>query len=178
MRLTRFFSGRSPGRLLLVLLAASLFFVPFSTRATLDAAQGRVILTVSGNILHQNDGAVARFDRSMLDSLGKVSVTTRTPWTETSDTYEGVLVRDLLRRVGASSTTFLAIAHDDYEVEIQGVDFERYPIILATHVNGKRMRLRDKGPVWMIFPWDDFPELHGETNSGFSVWQMKEIVIR
>ncbi len=145
--------------------------------STLNPPQGRVVLTVSGNISVTNAGDGARFDRAMLETLGTTRVRTRTPWTDSANVFEGVLVRDLLRSVGAGTDSFLAMAHDDYQTHVTGIDFDKYPIILAMKVDGKTMRLRDKGPLWLIFPWDDHPELHAEVNSALSVWQLKSIVI-
>lgn len=138
---------------------------------------GRVVLTVKGNIANTNGEQVARLDRAMIESLGVKSFTTSTPWTDNPNHFEGPLMRDLLTYVGAGSDTFQLVAHDDYEVKISGVDFDGYPVILALKMDGRYMSLRHKGPLWMIFPWDDYPELHRMVNSSLSVWQIKEMVV-
>lgn len=145
--------------------------------AELPKPTGRVVLTVKGNIANTNGEQVAELDRAMLESLGMKSFSTRTPWTDNPNHFEGPLMRDLLTYVGAGSDTFQLVAHDDYEVKISGVDFDGYPVILALKMDGKYMSLRRKGPSWMIFPWDDHPELHRMVNSSLSVWQIKEMVI-
>lgn len=138
---------------------------------------GRVVLTVKGNISNTNGDQVAQLDRSMLESLGMRSFATSTPWTDSPNQFEGPLMRSLLTYVGAGSDTFEVIAHDDYHVRITGVDFDGYPVILALKMDGRYMSLRNKGPAWMVFPWDDHPELHRMVNSSLSVWQIKEMVI-
>ena len=145
--------------------------------ASLQAPKGRVVIAVDGNISATNDGATARFDRAMLEAIGTTRIRTRTPWTDRPIEFEGVLVRDFLRAVGASSNSFRVVAHDDYEAHVTGIDFDKYPAILAMKMDGKTMRLRDKGPLWLIFPWDDYPELHELVNSGLSVWQIKRVTV-
>ncbi|MEM7210014.1 MAG: molybdopterin-dependent oxidoreductase [Pseudomonadota bacterium] len=160
----------------LVTLAVLLF--SHNAFANLQAPSGRVLLSVSGNIQTSNSADGAHFDRELFSSIGTSKIKTKTPWTESSDTFEGVLVRDLLERVGAKSSRFRAIAHNDYEVTVEGIDFDQYPVILATRMNGKKMTLREKGPVWIIFPWDDHPELATKSVKRFSIWQLKSIIVQ
>ena len=105
------------------------------------------------------------------------SFVTGTPWTEQKHRWEGVLMSDILRLVGAGSQNFRASALDDYHVQVEGIDFTQYPIILALKRDGKAMRVRHKGPIWLMFPWDDHPEIHNQTNIAFSVWQLSAIKI-
>jgi hypothetical protein len=57
-------------------------------------------------------------------------------------------------------------------------DFERYPVILAMKMNGEVLHTRSKGPLWVIYPWSDRPELRNEVVYGRSIWQIKGMVIR
>lgn len=168
---------KRPGLLVAALVAGLATGFSAAAAGSLEKPRGRVILTVTGNISNTNEGDSAVFDRAMLEAIGMTRVRTKTPWTEQANDYEGVLVRDFLRHVGAGSMRFTATAHDDYSVELGDFDFQRYPAILAMRVNGRNMRLRDKGPLWLIFPWDEYPELHSQLNSAKSIWQMKTIVV-
>ena len=143
----------------------------------LELPTGRVILQASGNISVTNVGDTAQFDLEMLEKLPMTSFVTATPWTEKTHRWEGVLMSDFLRHIGAGSQSFRASALDDYYVQVEGIDFNKYPIILALKRDGKKMRVRDKGPIWLMFPWDDYPKIHNETNVAFSVWQLSEIRI-
>jgi hypothetical protein len=113
----------------------------------------------------------------MLESIASRHFSTKTPWTDTASEFEGPTVRALLNYVGAKSDSFHLVAHDDYRVQVTGIDFDKYPAIFALKQNGKYMSLRNKGPAWLLFPWDDYPELHSEVNSSMSVWQLKEMVV-
>ena len=54
----------------------------------------------------------------------------------------------------------------------------RYPVLVALKMDGRYMRVRDKGPLWIVFPWDDYPELADEKTKQRSIWQLKAIHIR
>ena len=144
----------------------------------LEAPEGRVILTVSGDISETNVGDTAVFDHAMLEALeGRVTVT-RTPWHDQQMTFEGPLARALLEAVGAEEGERVrAIALNDYEVSIPVEDFYAYDVILATHANGSRMSVREHGPVFVIYPFDAHPELNQETIYSRSAWQVNRLII-
>ncbi len=148
----------------------------------LPMPQGRVLLEIHGKFSNGNvtgqETAVAIFDRPMLEDLGRHRIETSTDWTDGVQLFEGPLMRDLLDRIGASGTTITATAANDYSVEIPVSDFLRYPVILAFEMNGKRLTLRDKGPIWIVYPRDDHPELNDPLINGRWIWQLKHIEIR
>jgi hypothetical protein len=144
---------------------------------SLQPPQGRVIFTVSGRISHTNGEGGADFDRAMLQALPAATIETMTPWTDGVTKFEGPLARDLLKRVGARGSRVKALAINDYSVVIPVSDFETYPVILAMKMNDEAMHTRSKGPLWVIYPWSERPELRNEVIYGRSIWQVKEIVV-
>ena len=163
---------------LLVLLGSAAGTPAIAADEALAAPEGRVILTVSGRIDHTNGKGVAEFDRAMLEAMQATAIETMTPWTDGVALFEGPLVRDLMKRVGARGSRLQATALNDYSVEIPIEDFARYPVILAMKVNGEVLRTRNKGPLWIIYPWSDRPELRSEVGYSRSIWQIKELVVR
>lgn len=143
----------------------------------LPRPEGRIILTVTGRIENTNADGRAVFDRAMLEALGVSELVTRTAWTNGRPRFGGVLARKLIEAVGAGGEIAVARAINDYRVEIPLSDFEEYPVLLALKLNGSYMRVRDKGPIWVIYPWDQFPELDNEQTKQKSIWQLKEIHI-
>lgn len=141
----------------------------------LPQPQDRVLLEVTGRIETHNIDGKAAFDSAMLQALGGDKVVTSTAWTEGQPEFEGVLLSKLMDRVGASGTTAVAIALNDYKVEIPVADFARYPVVLAYSMDGQMLRIRDKGPLWIIYPQDDFPALKTKETQAKWVWQVKEI---
>ena len=45
-------------------------------------------------------------------------------------------------------------------------------------MDGKPLSVRDKGPLFLIYPFDKNPELYNEKYFSRSVWQIKKIEIR
>jgi len=145
---------------------------------SLDAPQGRVILEIRGNISNTNGQGVARFDRQMLESLPQETVATVTPWTDGQTIFTGPLARAVLNLVGAAGKQVEAVALNDYGVVIPIDDFEDYRVILAMLMNGKPMGTRDKGPLWVIYPWSEHPELQTVVVHGRSIWQLKAMNVK
>jgi len=143
-----------------------------------DAATGRIILQVTGEITKSNGPAGMEYDLAMLDALGATTVTTETPWTEGPIPFQGVLVRDLLANSGSTGTAVDAVALNDYTVTIPISDFVRYDVILATRADGNVLTVRDRGPIWIIYPWSDASELQNEVYYSRSIWQLKSLMVR
>ncbi|MEM7257001.1 MAG: oxidoreductase [Pseudomonadota bacterium] len=138
----------------------------------LPAPTGRVLLTISGNIEHTNDGDTIKMDLAMLESLEATSITTDSPWTDEPTKFTGVRISHLLEYIGANSNEFRASAIDKYWNDLLDMDFESVPAIIAYKKNDKYMRIRDLGPLWIMFPFDQFPELLTEKYKTASVWQL------
>jgi hypothetical protein len=153
------------------------FAVP-AAAGSLPRPGGEVLLTVTGNIRNTNGEGVAEFDRAMLERLGTTTLQTSTKWTEGRPFFEGVTARALLEAVGARGRTIRAVALNDYVVEIPFSDFRDYPVILALQMDGKYMRVRDKGPIWIIYPHEQYEELQDIEVQDRWIWQLKHLEIR
>lgn len=165
-------------------LIAGFLFIVFqlvgsaASAGDLPAPAGDVILTVRGNIANTNGNGRARFDRAMLESLGTTGLETRTYWTDNVVRFEGVLARRVIAAVGGTGKTATATALNDYKIEIPLSDFSRYDVLLALKMNGKYMRVRDKGPIWIVYPVDQHPELDNELIRNRWVWQLSKLEIQ
>jgi hypothetical protein len=51
-------------------------------------------------------------------------------------------------------------------------------VILAYRMNGEALRVRDKGPLWVVYPQDDFRALRTKEVQGKWAWQVKEIRVK
>jgi hypothetical protein len=142
------------------------------------APVGPVILTVSGNIEGVGSGPVVRLDRAMLASLGVTKLKTSTAWTTGESEFEGVLARDLLEAVGAEGTVVIATALNDYVASIPLRELYDYPVLLAFRMDGRNLELRDKGPIWIVYPRDQYKELNNSMVDKNWVWQLSELEIR
>jgi hypothetical protein len=135
----------------------------------------RPILEITGAVQNPNtpSGTVA-LDRETLATFGVNTLQTSTPWTDGQPVFEGVLMRDLLKRVGAKGETITVVALNDYKVILPVADFEKYPVLLAYKMNGEVLKVRDKGPLWIIYPQDDYSELKDQSVHRKWAWQIKE----
>lgn len=136
---------------------------------------GEVILTVTGAIGTTNSDGAARFDMDLLTSLPQHSFTTSTIWTEGTNTYSGVLLKDLLAAVGATGTTVNATALNDYQINFPVADVAADAPLVAYLVDGEPMSVRDKGPLWLIFPFDSNASYRTEETYARSIWQMDRL---
>lgn len=143
----------------------------------LAAPAGKPILSITGKITITNADGVAKFDRDMLEGLGLTGFTTMTPWYDTPMTFEGVRLDRLMAAVGASGERLMAKALDDYTTEIPIADFAAYRPILALRRNGEYMVMRDKGPLFIVYPYDSNPELKHQRFYSRSAWQVAHMII-
>ena len=164
-------------RILLCLALATCLMGGSAAAEDLPAPAGPVILTLTGQIGVHNAGDTAVFDLAMLESLGGRTTHTTTPWYDGSRSFTGPLGAALLEAVGASGDMLRITALNDYVSDIPVSDFNAYPVILATRLDGQTMSVRDKGPIFVIYPFDELPELNNETYYGRSAWQVKSIEV-
>ena len=145
---------------------------------TLDKPADDPMLTISGKIAVTNGDGAARFDRAMLESIGMVSFSTQTPWYKEPVKFEGVPLDKLLEKVGANGDRIAAIALNDYSAEIPMEDIKKFGVILALKRDGEYMSVRDKGPLFVIYPFDSNPELKAQKYYSRSVWQVAKLEVR
>lgn len=143
----------------------------------LPQPSGDPILTVSGKVGVTNGEGGADFDREMLEGLGTSSFTTTTPWHEGAVTFEGVLAAKLMRAVAARGETVSALALNDYATEIPMSDFDRFGVLLALKRDGAYMPVRDKGPLFLIYPFDANPDLKARRYYSRCAWQLRRLVV-
>lgn len=162
-------------------LAAVLVLASLSSpagAAPLAQPRGKPVLTIEGQIEVTNAPGKAVFDLTMLEGLGMVSITTTTPWYTDPVTFEGVPMARLMAAVGASGDKVVAVALNDYRIEIPASDFQQYGAILALKRDGQYMPISDKGPLFIVYPYDERSELHSQMFYGRSVWQLSRLVVR
>jgi hypothetical protein len=164
-------------RLVGVLILAA--FVASPGRAdSLALPTGKTILKISGKISVANQDGVALFDREMLEKLGTVSFETKTPWYASPVKFEGVPLAKLMAAVGASGQRITAVALNDYAVDLPMEDTQKYNVILALKRDGAYMPVSDKGPLFIVYPFDSDPELKSQKFYSRSAWQVARIEVK
>jgi len=146
--------------------------------ASLDQPKADSILTVSGKISVTNAQATAQFDRAMLEKIGMVSFTTMTPWYKEPVKFEGVPLAKLMAALEAKGEKIVVVAMNDYSAEVPMEDIAKYNVILALKRDGEYMTSRDKGPLFIVYPYDSNPDLKNQKFYSRSVWQVAKIEVK
>jgi len=150
-----------------------------SVQPPLEVPKGPVLLTVTGHISQKNRGDSAVFDLEMLDKLESGVTKTANPWVPGTNEYSGPRFSALLKAVGATGTNSVVVtALNDYTGKVPIDDIVNLNLILATRKNGKPLKIREKGPLFVIYPFSDRPDIYDEVHFCRSVWQIKSMEIR
>ena len=149
-----------------------------SAKAQTAESTEKPILVISGKITSTSPDGTVAFTREALEALGTVSFETQTPWYKQSTKFEGVPLDRLMKAVGANGERLVAVALNDYASEIPIEDFAKYQVILALKRDGEYMPVRDKGPLFVVYPYDQNPELKSQKFYGRSVWQVAKLIVK
>jgi hypothetical protein len=112
---------------------------------------------------------------AQLQALPQVTITTDTPWTESPMKYEGPTLWSVLEQADATSNDIDMVALNDYKVRLTADRVTPEWPIVARLRNGKTMSVREKGPYWIIYPFDDNTSFQSETFYALSIWQLNRI---
>ena len=158
------------------LVAAPALF-PASARALPAAPSGPVILTVTGSISPDAAEGRVAFDLAGLDALPQHQTLTATPWHDGRPTFRGPTIASILDAAGAKGSLLRIKALNDYSADMPMEDAKAFPVILASRIDDAEISVRNKGPLFVIYPFDDQPDLYNEIYFGRSVWQVNEIEV-
>lgn len=114
----------------------------------------------------------------MLEGLGTSIIRTKTPWYSGVVTFEGVRMDALMQRVGVAGDVVTAVALNDFSSEIPVSDFAKYGVILALKRDGNYMPVSDKGPLFIVYPYDSSPELQAQKFYSRSAWQLAQLIAK
>jgi len=161
----------------LIVMLLSLLISAQSYAGELAKPAGKALLTMTGNIENTTEEGKAVFDLASLEKLGLVTFQTVSPWYNGRTTFTGVPMQKLMDYVGAKGTVVKVTALNDYTTVIPLSDFKKYNAILAVKVNGEYMHIRDKGPLFIVYPYDSIPELNNQIYYSRSAWQVNRMNI-
>lgn len=144
-----------------------------------EVLAGPVILKVGGNIRSAEavDGKV-QFDLAKLQALPQSEIVTSNPWVDKPHKYRGPKLADMLAAVGADGKTVTLTALNSFQVRIEWDQIAKYDPILAWEDDGAVMKVRDKGPIWLMLPLDKHPELKNSEYTDMMIWQLDSIDIQ
>jgi len=140
--------------------------------ATLSVARAQ------DGMLTVTDGrTTVEFDKDKLAAMEQDVIETSTVWTEGTGTFAGPSFQAVLQEAGLAGETVLAEALDGYSVEIPRGRLTGDGAILATTMNGEPLP-EDKAPYWIIFPYDQSPEINDTDHQDWSVWAVSKLTVQ
>lgn len=138
---------------------------------------GDVVLTVTGNIGNTTEDGAAKFDLDGLAALGTETFRTTTIWTDGKVEFRGVPLITFLSRVAAKGSILRIWALNDYTVDVPFSDAVEGGPMLAYEANGAMLSVRDKGPIWLVYPFDSDPDYQTEVIYARSIWQIERMEV-
>ncbi len=130
------------------------------------------LLVVGGDV---RGGGPISFDADALLGLPRQDIKTGTIWTPAPETFSGPALAHVLDAAGAGLGDLRLVAHNDYAVTLPRAEVEPDVPVVALLRNGRRFGLRDKGPLWLMFPFDGSTRYRNELVYARSVWQLARI---
>ena len=161
--------------LLRICVCVLLTFFVLARTATPAAAEDLLVIRNAADPTR----AEVRFSEADLLALPQVTIRTRTEFTDGVVEFVGPLARDAIAFIDVgSATTIHLVAANDYAIDIPFSDLTDYDVILAMQTNGERLTIRDKGPIWLMYPLDDHAELQDPMYNNRLIWQLTFIELR
>lgn len=139
------------------------------------AGNGPVILTVSAGA---GGNQTVQFSLEDLQALESRSYRVQHDWSNTPHTYHGPLLSAVLRKAGIEGGTYRLTALNEYFIDLEAPFVDRYQPILAWQEDGRKMRVRNKGPLWLMTPLHMYPELSEPKNVSRLIWQLSDIKVQ
>ena len=161
-------------------LAASLFAASFFSPAVavadvdgLDPALEVMTVTYEDG----SDRAEQVLTLEDLMALPRNGFETETVWTEGKQRFDGVWLRDLVSSLEINEGLLELSALNEYLVEFNVDELPESKALVAYLHNGAPMSARSKGPLWVVFPYDEGPEFQTELTYMLSIWQLDRILV-
>jgi hypothetical protein len=128
-------------------------------------------------VINSKGKAPVNLDLAALARLPQHSFRTNSPWTKTPQTYSGPLLRDVLALAGVRGTSIKAQALNEYQVTIPVEDAHTHNMIIAQQIEGKPIPVRERGPLFIIYPFDSKAELQESRYYDRSIWQLMSLQV-
>lgn len=133
------------------------------------------ILRVRGAVGPGPGSGDIAFDAAQFDALPQTRFRTTTLWHKEAVEFSGVSARDLFAAVNLRGSRLKLVALNDYVVEGEADVILAADGLFATRQDGTPMPVSDKGPIFLIFPFDQREDLRHQAYYSRAVWQLCEI---
>lgn len=123
-----------------------------------------------------SSGGVMLTDDDLL-ALPQVSFDTETIWTAGVKTFSGPSVAAVLAFAGAGPGDLRLEAVNGYSVNMARSMVGANAPIIANRIDGAPFARRQKGPLWIMFPFSSDEAFRTEITYTASVWQLNQITV-
>jgi hypothetical protein len=161
----------------LLVLIASVFALAIGPFAWANTSEDAFQLEVVFLDKEETPLAVKHVSLEEVFALPAVEFQTTTIWTEGVQRFRGVWLSDLITYLEISEGNLDFSALNEYLIEIPLEDIVPGGPLVAYEWNGERMSPRDKGPLWVVFPYDSDAKFQTETVYAQSIWQLDRIEV-
>lgn len=128
-------------------------------------------------------GKRVQLSLSQLKALATTSVWTKEPHNTKNPNailhFRGVAVSTLLDKVNVApdvnEVTF--VARDGYRATVSLADLRQYPIIIALSRNNQKISRSDGGPLYLVFPHTEFPQLQEKYPDRFWAFYLTNMIL-
>lgn len=111
-----------------------------------------------------------------LEEMPQTTIMTANEFIDGIVAYQGPLARDVVKLFGLdTSDTIRFSASNNYSVDIPTRDLLEYDVVLALRANGERLSRRTRGPIWLMYPISDNPELRNPIFNSRLIWQVERM---
>lgn len=158
-------------------LALGAAFTLGLTLSAMAEGGGEPLLSIAGDFADASGETKLTLDMAALQQLPETTFETSTIWTDGVHTFTGVSLADLMAELDVEDGMMIATAINDYAVEIPVQDAVEGGPIIAYFMDGEAMTVRDKGPLWIIYPYDGNADYRSEVIYSRSIWQLDRLEI-
>ncbi len=110
-----------------------------------------------------------------LDALPQAAIETSTPWTEGVRRFTGPPLSAIATLGGQSPKEVRVAALNDYVMTLPAEDWTQNGALFSTRINGTIIRVKDKGPFWIMYPLDRDARFKQAMYKSRMVWQVKSL---
>lgn len=117
-------------------------------------------------------------DEATLAALPQTEFETATPWTVGVHRYRGPTLKAMLAAQGLKDVTHVRVTGlNGYQQQFDLAPFAQVPLTLVRYQDDKPLTRRNKGPVWLLMPFSEYPEFDVSPIHSFMVWQLVRIEV-
>ncbi|MEG0008095.1 hypothetical protein ACW5XF_00195 [Aeromonas lusitana] len=124
------------------------------------------------------DKQAINLDEAALAALPQTEFKTATPWTSGVHSYRGPTLARVLASQGVKHASLINVsALNGYQQQLDLAQFAEVPLTLVRYEDDKPLTRRNKGPLWLLMPLSDHPELDISPIHSCMVWQIIRIEV-